>query len=270
MQQSTIVQKLVDLRLAGAAEQMQEQGHKAMYASMAFEDRLGLILDAEESYRNNRRYKLALRKAKLKVSSSADEIDFKSGRGLDKSLVLTLLKRGWIEDAQNLLITGQTGTGKTFLACALATKAAQNGYKVLYKRVPRLMEEFERARNDGTIIKERNALSRQHLLILDDFGLGTLTNQGKVDLLEVLDDRVGTTSTIVLGQMPVKDWYAYINEPALADAIMDRLYHSSHRIELKGESMRKAAAKKRLTGAEDSKKDQPSPLEPVLFPESPA
>lgn len=233
---------LGQLRLTGMRAGLEHQLTQPVYAELAFEQRFGQLVDAEASQRDSQRLKRLLYNAKLKVQAEPEAIDYRPGRGLDRAVVADLLTCGWVERRQNVLITGQTGTGKTWLACALAMQAARKGMTVGYKRVGRLLEEMEIAHADGSLGKLRNQLARMQLLVLDDFGLVPLNSRGRSDLLEVLDDRVGSGATIVAGQMPVKEWHGFINDPALADAILDRLIHSSHKLALKGESMRKQKA----------------------------
>lgn len=234
--------QLRHLRLTGMLTGLEHQLSQPVYAELPFEQRFGQLVDAEASQRDSQRLKRLLRNARLKVQAEPETIDYRPGRGLDRAVIGDLLTCGWIERGQNLLITGQTGTGKTWLACALAMQAARRGITIGYKRVGRLLQEMEIAHADGSLSKLRGQLAKFQLLILDDLGLVPLNAQGRSDLLEVLDDRVGTGATIVAGQMPVKEWHGFINDPALADAILDRLIHSSHKLVLKGESMRKLKA----------------------------
>lgn len=231
--------QLRQLRLQGMHDGLNQQLEQPVFMGASFEQRLQMLVDAEISYRDTNRLRRILRNAKLKVQATPEDIDFRPGRGIDKAVVVDLLGCDWIAKCMNLLMTGPTGTGKTWLSCALAMEAARRGITVAYRRVGRLLEEMAIAHADGSITKVRSQVAKVDLLILDDFGLTPLTNGGRTDLLELLDDRVGTHSTIVLGQMPVKEWHAFIDNPALADAILDRLVHSSVRIALKGESMRR-------------------------------
>ncbi|KGM54078.1 ATPase AAA [Lysobacter daejeonensis GH1-9] len=231
--------QLRDLRLTGMLEGLEHQLSQPTYSGLAFEQRLGHLVDAENSHRDTQRLKRLLKNARLKVNAEPEAIDYRPGRGLDRAVMADLLTCGWVERRQNVLLTGLTGTGKTWLACALGVQAARKGHTVAYKRVGRMLEELDVAHADGSLAKLRNQLAKVELLILDDFGLTQLGNRGRADLLEVLDDRVGSGATIVAGQMPIKDWHSFINDPALADAILDRLIHSSHKLALKGESMRK-------------------------------
>lgn len=227
------------LRLHGMAEGLELQLHQQAYAELAFEQRVGMLVDAEMTFRDTARFKRILKTAKLKFNADPEELDFRPDRALDRSAIADLLTCEWITRRQNLIVTGKTGTGKTWVSCALAVQAARKGMSVLYKRIARLLEDMSLAHDDGSIAKIRSQLAKAQLLILDDFGLVPLSPRGKSDLLEILDDRVGTASTMVLGQMPTKEWHGFINDPALADAILDRLIHSSHKLTLKGESMRK-------------------------------
>ena len=231
--------QLRQLKLAGMLSGLEHQLAHLEYTSLAFEQRLAHLVDAEISQRESQRFKRLMRYAKLKVHAEPEAIDYRSNRGLDRAVMADLLTCAWIERRQNLILTGQTGTGKTWLACALAVQAARKGMSVGYHRVGRLLESMETARADGSLPKLRSQVTRFQMLILDDFGLTALAARGRADLLEILDDRVGSGATLVAGQMPVKEWHGYINDPALADAILDRLIHSSHKLQLKGESMRK-------------------------------
>lgn len=230
---------LGQLRLTGMRTGLEHQLTQPVYADLPFEQRFGQLVDAEASQRDSQRLKRLLHNARLKVQAEPEAIDYRPGRGLDRAVFGDLLTCGWIERRQNLLITGQTGTGKTWIACALAMQAARKGLTVGYKRVGRLLEEMEIAHADGSLGKLRGQMAKLQLLVLDDFGLVPLNSRGRSDLLEVLDDRVGSGATIVAGQMPIKEWHGFISDPALADAILDRLIHSSHKLALKGESMRK-------------------------------
>jgi DNA replication protein DnaC len=206
---------------------------------------LALLVDRERLGRENQRRTRLLRGARLKVAAaSIEDINYKAARGLDKRQIATLATGEWIRRAQNLLITGATGSGKTWIACALAQQTCRHGDSVLYWRVPRLIEELRIAHGDGSYIKFLKTLAKASLIVLDDWGLTALGAQDRADLLEILDDRVNTGSTLIASQLPVDTWHAYLGEPTLADAILDRLVHHSHRIELKvpGDSMRKLRA----------------------------
>jgi DNA replication protein DnaC len=223
-------------------EALEEQQQTPNIQALSFEERVALLVDRERIHRDNQRRTRLLRGARLKVAeASLEDINYKAARGLDKRQITTLATGEWIRRAQNLLITGATGSGKTWIACALAQQTCRHGDSVLYYRVPRLIEELRISHGDGSYIKFLKALSKASLIVLDDWGLTALSGQDRADLLEILDDRVNTGSTLIASQLPVDTWHAYLGEPTLADAILDRLVHHSHRIELKvpGESMRK-------------------------------
>lgn len=237
------ISQLHNLKLSGMAHALERQLENPKLQESDFEQRLGMLVDAEQLARDNRRLDRILKSAKLKVNASAEDIDYRAGRGLDKRQISTLLGGDWIDQHQNLIITGPTGAGKTWLACAFANQSARRGIPVLYRRLPRLLEELEIAREDGSLLKARHNLSKHKLLVLDDWGVTPISRRGRQDLLEVIDDRVSTASLAITSQIPVSEWHDYIGEPTIADAILDRIIHSAHRIELKGESMRKLKTK---------------------------
>lgn len=240
MNQDQLLNHLRELKLSGMASALEQQFVQPTFADLPFESRLGMLLTSEANFRDQRRQGRILKIAKLKVHAAPEEIEYRPTRNLDRQMMASLLTSDWIRRRQNVLIVGPSGSGKTWIGCCLGVQGARHGYTVLYKRTSRLLEEMETASTDGSLLKLRAQLARVDLLILDDFGLTPLTSRGKNDLLEVLDDRGGAGSTVVVGQMPVKHWHDFIAEPAVADAILERLVYSSHRIELKGESMRKA------------------------------
>lgn len=235
--------KIEQLRLFGMAKALREQLQNQKASALNFEERLGLLIDREMSERENRRLVTRLRTAKLRVSASIEDIDFRQPRGLDKSLIMSLASNQWITEHHNLLIIGPTGVGKSYLACALSHKTCRDGHGVLYQRLPRLLEELALSHHDGRYPKLMKQLLKADLLVLDDFGLAPLTTDQQRDLLEIIEDRYDRRSTLVTSQLPVKHWHDILAEPTLADAILDRLVHNAYKIELKGESMRKSRSK---------------------------
>ncbi|MBU0483928.1 MAG: IS21-like element helper ATPase IstB [Proteobacteria bacterium] len=233
--------KLQALRLPGMLKALTEQQQMPDINNLGFEERLGLLVDREMTERENRRLATRLKKASLRQSASLEDLDFKSSRGLDRALILSLVACTWIARGINVLICGPTGVGKSYLACALAHKACLQGYSALYLHLPRLFEELRLAKADGRYGKLMLAYAKTDLLVLDDWGLAPMADQQRRDLLELLEDRYGKRSTIVTSQLPVSAWHEAIGDPTFADAILDRLIHNAHKIELKGDSMRKHA-----------------------------
>jgi len=231
--------KLHELRFTGMAKALTEQMALPDIEDLSFEERLGLLVDREATEREDRRLQTRLRQAKLKQNACIEDIDFKQPRGMDKSLLLDLAQCQWIKKHLNLLITGPTGVGKTWIACALAQKACREGFTSLYLRLPRLLQELPIAKGDGTYPRLMTRLAKVDVLILDDWGLSQLIAEQRRDLLEILEDRHDTRSTIVTSQLPLDQWHHIIGDPTLADAILDRLVHNAYKINLKGESMRK-------------------------------
>lgn len=238
MNEHTLTQ-LRDLRLDGMVRAIQEQATSTSASALGFDERLSLLVQAEVAWRDDKRVGRLLKAARLKVSTACvEDINWRPSRALDRSLVSTLAGGHWIRNAQNLLITGATGCGKTWLACALAHQAARSGFSVLYMRAGRLFDELHVAHGDGSFARRLAQLAKLDVLVIDDFAISPMGASERNDLLEVLDDRVGTKSTLITSQLPVKAWHTYLDDPTLADAILDRIVHSSHRIDLKGATLR--------------------------------
>jgi DNA replication protein DnaC len=239
-----ILDLLHRLRLHGIADALKEQMSNTAFQGMSFEERLKLLLEREISHRDDRRMSRLWKDCQAKDRTAIIEnIDYRGRSGLDKSMLATLASCSWITEALNLLIDGTTGSGKTFLACALAHQACRNGLSAWYVRAPRLFDELKLCHADGTVGKRLAVISKIQLLIIDDFAIAPIGARERNDLLELLDDRVGSRSTIVMSQLPPEHWHQYLNDPTVADAIMDRLIHRSYKIHLESkESMRKRVA----------------------------
>ena len=242
------IEKLHELRLFGMAKALQEQAEMPQCDALPFDDRLALLVDREATERENSRLQGRLKKAKLRLAATIEDIDYRHPRGLDKALLLSLASCQWIRSHHNCIVIGPTGVGKSYLACALAHKACREGYKTRYIRAPRLFEEFTVAKADGRYPKLLAAYARIDLLVIDDWGLATLTEAQRRDLLEITDDRHDLRSTLIASQIPVEKWHSVIGDPTLGDAILDRLVHNAHKIVLKGDSLRK----KNKTNTEES------------------
>ena len=242
--------KLESLRLHGMVQALKQQWQQPELNELSFEQRLGLLVDRESDLRQTRQMQTRLRKAKLRQNAVVEDIDFKHPRGMDRAQVLQLATCQWIKQKQNLLITGPTGVGKSYLACALAHTACREGFSVLYLRIARLFADLALARGDGRYIKLLATFAKTDLLLLDDYGLAPLAKEQRYDFLEILEDRHGLRSTLVTSQLPLEHWHEQIGDPTTADAILDRLVHNAHTLQLKGGSMRK---KTPLTVQQDSK-----------------
>lgn len=228
------------LKLSGMLHTLESQLEQpGTYEGLSFTERLSLLINNEMQYRDNRKQQRLIRTARFKLQANARDIDYQHARGLKQSQMAGLLQCDWVSKAQNVLLTGPCGSGKTYLACALGHTACLKGYSVNYYRLSRFFLELTQAKADGTYSKALNALAKVDTLILDDWGLEPLKPAQRNDLMEIMDDRHETASTMIVSQLPTDQWYQSIGDNTLADAILDRLMHNAHRIKLKGESMRK-------------------------------
>lgn len=237
-----LVEKLNKMRLLGMSKGVQEQEESGLYKDLSFEERLSMLIDREITYREDRQLKILLKKAKFRYSGACiEEIDYKASRGISKSLFLELSANKWIKDKRNIILTGSTGTGKTYIACALGNSACRDGFKTLYFRIPRLLQEMKIGKVEGSYIKLLDRMSKVDLLIIDDWGLSVLNDIERRDFLEIIEDRHNVRSTIIATQFPVEKWHEIIGDPTIADAICDRLIHNAYHLKLSGESMRKVS-----------------------------
>ncbi len=238
------IEKLYTMRLGAMAAAWQEQHQSTKVSELAFDERFGLLVDAEHLARDNRRLKRLLKGAELRIPEAClEDVETSSARGIEQSLCRELSACAWVDQHLNVLLTGMTGVGKSYLACALGQGACRRGLRVLYRRMPRLFNELALAKADGTYPKLLRKLARADVLILDDLGLGSPTDAQRHDLLEVVEDRYGSLSTVVTSQLDIKHWHEWIGEATLADAILDRLVHNAYKVNLKGTSKRKKRAR---------------------------
>ena len=233
------LEKLYSMQLNAMADAFKDQLNQPSMDDLSFEERFSLLVDHLWSWKEDRRMGRLLSNAKLKLNACIEDIDFKTPRGIDKSVILSLSCCDWIKGAQNIIITGPTGVGKTYLACALANKACRMGHTSLYVRAPKLFYNIALSKADGTYANLMNKLTKTKVLLIDDLGIAPMNDHERRDLLEVIEDRHGLSSTIVTSQLPVNAWHEIVGDPTIADAILDRLVHNAHKINLKGESMRK-------------------------------
>jgi DNA replication protein DnaC len=234
--------KLRELKLTGMQKALIQQMDMPDRDALSFDERFGMLVDCEYTQQENHRLKTRLKRARLRQAATVEDIDYRHPRGLDKSLMLSLTGGDWIRQHHNVIITGPTGAGKSYLACALGNNACREGYRVLYFRVSRIFQDLAIAKADGRYATLLRALARSQLLILDDWGTAPLTDEQRRDLFEIMEDRYDRGSTLITAQLPVKHWHDTIGDPTLADAILDRLVHNAYTITLKGESMRKKQA----------------------------
>jgi len=244
------IDKLQQMKLHGMAEALMEQSEQPDITELDFQERFSLLVDREWTYRENRRMTRLLQNAKLRLQATIEDIDFQAPRGLDKSVILSLAQCQWVRRALNIIITGPTGAGKTYLACALAHRACREGLSALYMRLPTLFQQLAMARADGSYPRLMKRIGKAKVLVIDDWGIAPMAAAERRDLFEVIELRHGIASTIVATQLPVKEWHQNIRDPTIADAILDRIVHSAHRLQLKGDSMRKR--QKSLTQIADS------------------
>jgi DNA replication protein DnaC len=236
------------MKLSGMSEAFQQQLASTECARLSFDERLGLLVDSEWTAREQRKLKRRLRSAKMRYAASVEDIDFKHPRGLDRQQVLSLGNCGWIQSRHNLLITGPTGIGKSYLACAFVERACRRGYSAAYLRLPRLLQQLAVGRGDGSYDRLLGRLARLDLLAIDDWLFAPLRDGERRDIIEVIEDRSERASTLIASQLPAKEWHAVIGDPNLADSICDRLLHNAHRLELKGPSIRRTKAAPKATG----------------------
>jgi DNA replication protein DnaC len=227
------------LKLFGMARAFEERLNNPQHAELSHAEFVGLLVEDEKTYRDNQRLKRLLRNARLRQPAALEDVDYRHPRDLSKQVVLELCSTQWIDAHRNVLITGPTGIGKSYIACALGNFAARAGYPVLYLRAPRLFETLQQARGDGSHLKTLTRLAKVQLLIIDDFLLTPPTEWERRDLLEIVEDRYQSGATVITSQCPIGDWHPNIGDPTLADAICDRLFHNAYKIELRGDSMRK-------------------------------
>lgn len=238
-----VMKQLTEMKLTGMVQALSSQMEQpGTYETLSFSERLSLLVSHEHLVREQRKQKRLLQKARLRLEASVQDIDWQPLRNLERSRIAQLSQNEWVVRGQNLLITGPCGCGKTYIGCALGNNACQQGYSVQYWRLSRLLADLTHGRADGSYRRQLTDLSRTQLLILDDWGLEPLSPAHRNDLLEVMDDRYGKSATVMISQLPTEEWYGCVGDSTLADAILDRLMHNAHRLEMKGESMRKRQA----------------------------
>lgn len=234
-----VTSKLQTLRLSGMLQALEEQNSMPNINQLSFDERFGLIIDREDIERRNKSFNNRLKKGKLKENANIEELDFNPKRSISKTTILKFISCDWIKGHQNIIVTGSTGAGKTYMSCALAQAACRQGYTIMYLRIPRFLRTLEVARADGSYDKLLKDLQKTDLILFDDFGQAKLQTEEARDLLEIMDDRHATRSCIITSQLDSTKWYDLIPDPTIADALLDRIIHRSHKIDIKGPSMRK-------------------------------
>jgi DNA replication protein DnaC len=233
------VDKLQTLRLEGMVEALEEQRRQSDITQLDFEDRLALLVERQWLWKENRGLAIRLKNAQFKINASLEDLDYRSSRGLKRAQIEQLRASQWVKENRNCLVTGSTGSGKTYLACALGAQVCREGYRTLYFYAPKFFRALESARADGSLFQWLKKLARAPLIVIDDLGIASVAGKLYREFLEVLDDRQGQGATLITSQFPVNQWHEIIADATVADAILDRLVHNAYRIELKGESMRK-------------------------------
>jgi DNA replication protein DnaC len=233
------IEKLNSMKLTAMARAFVDQGQCPDMAQLSFEERFALLVDCQITDLENRRMQNRLKTAKLRLSAAIEDLDFRQGRNLDRPTIMALAQNQWVKNHHNILVTGPTGAGKSYLACALAQKACRDGHTVLYQRLPRLLQDISVARHDGRYHKLMNQIAKCEVLVLDDLLISPLTREEQKEFLEIVEERYGRKATVVTSQLPIKAWHDAMQDPTLADAILDRLVHNAYKVDLKGESMRR-------------------------------
>lgn len=249
------IEKLYAMKLNGMAEALSEQIASAPVSALSFEERIGLLVDQQWNWRENRALHNRIKTANFKLQACIEDIDFRTPRGISKSDIAPLSLSNWIEQHQNCIITGPTGVGKTYLACAIGHKACRNGYRSLYYSVRKLFRQLLIASEEGKLNLLLTRLSKIRLLVIDDWGMDGLSDEQYRDFLEILDDRHESASTLITSQFPLKTWHEHIGNPTVADALLDRIIHNCHKIEMQGESMRKLKSLKNRNEIKGGEKD---------------
>ena len=239
MNNNATLEKMSEMKLTGMKDAWLLMLDSRQSGSLTNDEMLAMLIESEYNYRQNRRHERLLKAARFRYNAAVEEIDFRSERNLDKTEMLRLAGCDFIRKKESIIITGATGAGKSYLASALGHQACAAGFKVLYYNIEKLFTKLKMLKADATDIKEKAKIEKHDLLILDDFGLQRLDTENRLNLLEIIEDRHGRKSTIITSQLPVSQWHEVIAEPTIADAILDRIVHTAHRIELKGSSMRK-------------------------------